>query len=284
MGQKDSKSVYLGVERGGLLALLRKKGITLSKEKGQHFLLEPSLLAHICDVGEVGKNDDVLEIGAGIGNLTAVLAERAHKVLALEIDGRFKPFLDKKLAAYPDVIVLFEDFLKMGKERLGRYLSTPLKVVANIPFYLTAPILQKLVEFKGILSLAVLTVQKEVADKLLPPPNRYATPLSLYITYHFKIERSFVIPKSAFTPPPDVDARVIKMTPCLPPVSVEREEEFFHFLRNILRYKRKNLRNALQNAGYFTSSPPVALDRRVETLSWEELKCLFLSAKKLDSK
>ncbi|MGB9607859.1 MAG: rRNA adenine N-6-methyltransferase family protein, partial [bacterium] len=108
-----------------------------------------------------------------------------------------------------------------------RHLSFPFKIVSNIPFSITAQILQRIVDFKNNLSLVVITVQKEVADKLLPPPNRYASPLSLYITFHFKIERKFVINRRAFLPPPEVDARVIKMSPQPPPIPLEDEEEFF---------------------------------------------------------
>lgn len=282
MGQKKSKSLYTGVGKGAYIALLQKEGITLSKEKGQHLLLNPTLLARLCDVGEVRNQDAILEIGAGVGNLTRVLAQRARKVLAIEIDRRFQPILEKILAPYPNVVLLFEDFLKMDKDRLCSLLPPPFKVVSNIPFSITAPILQKLVELREILSSVVLTVQKEVADKLLPPPNRHITPLSLYVTFHFKIERFFVIPKNTFFPPPEVDARVIRLIPQSPPVSLQEEdkENFFHFLREILRYKRKNLKNALENSGYYPSNVPISLDRRLETLTWEDLKCLYLAVKK----
>lgn len=280
MGQKKSKSVYPGVGRKIFTVLLKNEGITPSKKKGQNFLFNQSFLSRLCDVGELEERDDVLEIGAGIGNLTRVIAKRARKVLAVEIDRRFQPFLEKNLAPYPNVLLLFADFLKIEKERLCSYLSPPFKVVSNIPFSLTAPILQRLVEFKDVLSAVVITVQKEVADKLLPPPHRHTTPLSLYVTFHFQIERFFTIPKSAFYPHPEVDARVIKMIPQAPPINIADEGEFFRFLREIFRFKRKNLRNALQNSGYAPSLSPIPLDRRVETLSWEDLGCLFLAVKK----
>lgn len=282
MGQKKGKSFHPGIGKGAIIAQLKSEGITLSKEKGQHLLLNPSLLNRICDVGEVGKTDDVLEIGAGIGNLTRVIAKRARKVLAVEIDRRFQPILEKNLAPYPNVDIIYGDFLKIDGQKLCSHLSPPFKVVSNIPFSITAPILQKLVELKELLSLVVLTVQKEVADKLQPPPHRHATPLSLFVTFHFQVERSFSIPKGAFFPPPEVDARVIKMTPQDPPVALDEKEEFFGFLRELFRYKRKNLRNALQNAGYSPTFSPISLERRLETLSWEELKCLFLALKKRD--
>lgn len=280
MGQKKSKSVYSGVGKGALATLLKNQGITLSKEKGQHFLLNPYLLSRLCDEAKVQATEDVLEIGAGIGNLTRVIAKRARKVLAVEVDKRFQPLLEKITAPYSNVFLLYEDFLKIKGERLLSYLSAPFKVVSNIPFSSTARILQKLVELKDLLSLVVITVQKEVADKLLPPPNRHITPLSLYITFHFQIERSFLIPKGIFFPPPEVDARAIKMIPQPPPVIITDKEEFFRFLREIFKYKRKNLRNALQSSGYSPSLLPVEPDRRLETLSWEELKCLFLAVKK----
>ncbi|MGC8843323.1 MAG: 16S rRNA (adenine(1518)-N(6)/adenine(1519)-N(6))-dimethyltransferase RsmA [bacterium] len=259
--------------------LLKKEGITLSKEAGQHLLLNPSLLSRICDVAELGKNDDVLEVGAGIGNLTSHIAKRARKVLAVEIDSKFQPLLERNLARFPNVVVLIKDFLKLEEEEIKRHLSFPFKIVSNIPFSITAQILQRIVDFKNNLSLVVITVQKEVADKLLPPPNRYASPLSLYITFHFKIERKFVINRRAFLPPPEVDARVIKMSPQPPPIPLEDEEEFFQFIRNIFKYKRKNIRNALKLSGYSVAQCPISLERRLESLSWEELKCLFLATK-----
>ncbi|MBC7328521.1 ribosomal RNA small subunit methyltransferase A [bacterium] len=280
MGQKESKGIYSGIGRNAFVHLLKNEGITLSKEKGQHLLLNPTLLSRICDVAGVRETDDVLEIGAGIGNLTKVLARRARRVLAVEVDRRFQPILEKNLAPNKNVSLFYDDFLKVGREIILRYLSSPFKIVSNIPFSITAPILQKLVELREDLVFAVLTVQKEVGDKLIPPPNRYTTPLSLYITYHFKIERSFIIHKESFFPPPDVDARVIKLIPQHPPVTIDNEEEFFSFLRKIFRYKRKNIRNALQNAGYPIPSTSLSLDRRLESLSWEELKCLFLAVKK----
>lgn len=277
MGKKDSYRLYSGIRGDIAIKLLKEEGISLSKEEGQHFLLNNSILSRICDVAELGRDDDVLEIGAGIGNLTSIIASRARKVLAVEIDERFLPLLKRNLSRFTNVNILIADFLKLGEKEIKRHLSTPFKIVSNIPFSITAPILQRIVELRGNLSLAVITVQKEVADKLLPPPNRYATPLSLYVTYHFKIQREFIIPKKAFFPPPEVDARVIKLIPQPPPIEIPNEEEFFEFLRNIFKYKRKNIRNALKFSGYSIKESPIALDRRLESLTWEELKCLFLA-------
>lgn len=277
MGEKGSYRLYPGIRRDITIKLLKERGISLSQEAGQHLLLNTSILSRICDVAELGRDDDVLEIGAGIGNLTRVIAARARKVLAVEIDERFLPLLKRNLSPFPNAIIHIGDFLKLGEEEIKRHLSTPFKIVSNIPFSITAPILQWIVELKNALSLVVITVQKEVADKLLPPPNRYATPLSLYLTYHFRILRKFIIPRKAFFPPPEVDARVIKLIPQPPPVEIPDEEKFFEFLRNIFKYKRKNIRNALKFSGYSIKECPIPLDRRLESLSWEELKCLFLA-------
>jgi 16S rRNA (adenine1518-N6/adenine1519-N6)-dimethyltransferase len=277
VGKKGSYRLYSGIRGDIAIKLLKEEGISLSKEEGQHLLLNNSILSRICDVAELGRDDDVLEIGAGIGNLTSIIAERARKVLAVEIDERFLSFLKRNLSRFSNVTILILDFLKLREEEIKRHLSTPFKIVSNIPFSITAPILQRIVGLRSHLSLAVITVQKEVADKLLPPPNRYATPLSIYVTYHFKIERKFIIPKKAFFPPPEVDARVIKLIPQPPPVEIPNEEEFFEFLRNIFKYKRKNIRNALRFSGYPVKECPLSLNRRLESLSWEELRCLFLA-------
>jgi 16S rRNA (adenine1518-N6/adenine1519-N6)-dimethyltransferase len=279
VGEKGSYRLHSGIRGSIPIKLLKEEGISLSKEEGQHLLLNNSILSRICDVAELTKDDDVLEIGAGIGNLTSIIAARARNVLAVEIDVKFLPLLKRNLGGFSNVAILIVDFLKLEEKEIKKHLTFPLKIVSNIPFSITAPVLQRIVELRSYLSLAVITVQKEVADKLLPPPSRYVTPLSLYVTYHFKIERKFLIPKKAFFPSPEVDARVIKLVPQAPPIEIYNEEGFFQFLRNIFKYKRKNIRNALKFSGYSPKECPISLDRRLESLTWEELKCLFLAIK-----
>lgn len=256
-------------------------GLPLFKKKGQNFLLNSYYLSRISASAKIEKDEDVLEIGAGIGNLTAFLARKARKVLAVEIDRRFKPFLTKNLRNCHNVVILWTDFLKMNLEDITEHIQIPFKVVSNIPFSITAPILDKLCSWKPHISLAVLTVQREVAEKMEPPPSHNITPLSLFVNYHFQVEVLFGIPRGAFHPPPEVDARVVRLFPrSSPPVEVEDEEDFFDFIRKLFQHRRKTLKNILRILGYPISNPPFPLERRAEELDWEELRCLYLWAKK----
>ncbi|MCM1143899.1 MAG: 16S rRNA (adenine(1518)-N(6)/adenine(1519)-N(6))-dimethyltransferase RsmA [Blautia sp.] len=232
--------------------LLEKYQFTLQKKYGQNFLIDRNILEKIVDAAQITGEDYVLEIGPGIGTMTQYLAERAKLVLAVEIDKNLIPILQDTLGGYPNVTVLNADILKVDIRQLMEGLSggKPVKVVANLPYYITTPIIMTLFESHIALQSITIMVQKEVADRMQAKPgSKDYGALSLAVQYYAKPEVITRAPASCFLPKPNVDSTVIRLTRYgKPPVEAQDEAYLFAVIRAAFNQRRKTLINSLANA------------------------------------
>lgn len=232
--------------------ILRKYQFRMQKKYGQNFLIDGNILAKIVDAAQITEDDCVLEIGPGIGTMTQYLAEAAGRVTAVEIDRELIPILEETLSSYHNVTVLCEDILKvdlaaLAEENGGR----PLKVVANLPYYITTPIIMALFESRMPLASITVMVQSEVADRMQTGPgSKEYGALSLAVQYYAKPEVVARVPASCFLPRPNVDSTVVRLTKYeKPPVDVSDESFLFAVIRASFNQRRKTLANGLANAG-----------------------------------
>jgi 16S rRNA (adenine1518-N6/adenine1519-N6)-dimethyltransferase len=222
--------------------LLKKFDIKPRKALGQNFLISEGLLHRIIAAAEIGKEDLVLEIGAGLGVLTLGLAQRAGRVIALELDERLIPLLHRVLAPYPHVEVVQGDILAIEPSDL---ISSPYKVVANLPYYITSAILRHLLEAGSKPSLMVVTVQREVAQRLVARPGDMSL-LAVSVRFYGQPRIVAQAPPGAFYPPPGVSSAVVRIDPYdHPPTAVDDVEAFFDVVRAGFAQRRKQLRNSL---------------------------------------
>lgn len=211
---------------------------------GQHFLFDPSILKRIVNVAGIHPEDTVVEIGPGHGRLTRMLSERASKVIAIEIDTSLYNKLKEDLKDISNVEVHLGDALKFPYQDLQEF-----KVVANIPYYITTPIIFKLLEYKKNLISMTLTMQKEVAERIvaMPGTKKYGI-LSVIIQYYGEPSLNFIIPRGAFRPPPEVDSAVVKIEILRQPkVKAEDEELFLKVVKQAFGQRRKTISNALRS-------------------------------------
>jgi len=233
-------------------AILKRHGFRFKKSLGQNFLTNPQILTRIVAAGDVSPDDDVIEIGPGIGALTQYLAEAAHQVLALEIDPRLIPVLADTLAGYPNTTVVEADVLKADLPTLiadhfdGEH---QLKVVANLPYYITTPILMHLMQTGVAFERLVVMMQKEVAARLVAQPNSkdYGS-LSIAIQQTMDVEIAFEVNRNAFVPAPNVDSAIIKLSRRQTPrAAVTDQAAFDRLVRGSFMSRRKTLWNNLVN-------------------------------------
>ena len=271
-------------------AVLERHGFTFKKSFGQNFLTDTNILQKIVDTAEIDDQVNVIEIGPGIGALTEFLAERAAQVMAFEIDHRLVPILADTLSDFDNVTVVNEDILKVD---LAQHIQNfknpdlPIKVVANLPYYITTPILMHLIESGIPFSEFVVMMQKEVADRISAQPNTKAYgSLSIAVQYYMTAKVAFIVPRTVFVPAPNVDSAILKMVRRPEPaVAVEDEKFFFKVSKASFTHRRKTLWNNL--TGYFGKTEEVkdkltkALDQaglspsvRGEALSLEEFASL----------
>ena len=271
-------------------AVLERHGFTFKKSFGQNFLTDTNILQKIVDTAEVDDQVNVIEIGPGIGALTEFLAERAAQVMAFEIDHRLVPILADTLRDFDNVTVVNEDILKVD---LAQHIQNfknpdlPIKVVANLPYYITTPILMHLIESGIPFSEFVVMMQKEVADRISAQPNTKAYgSLSIAVQYYMTAKVAFIVPRTVFVPAPNVDSAILKMVRrSEPAVAVEDEKFFFKVSKASFTHRRKTLWNNL--TGYFGKTEEIkdkltkALDQaglspsvRGEALSLEEFASL----------
>ena len=231
-------------------AVLERHGFTFKKSFGQNFLTDTNILQKIVDTAEIDKNVNVIEIGPGIGALTEFLAENAAEVMAFEIDERLVPILEDTLRDHDNVKVINEDVLKADLQtRVKEFenLNLPIKVVANLPYYITTPILMHLIESKIPFAEFVVMMQKEVADRISAEPNTksYGS-LSIAVQYYMTAKVAFVVPRTVFVPAPNVDSAILKMTRRKQPlVEVKDEDFFFRVSKASFVHRRKTLWNNL---------------------------------------
>ncbi|TCI75484.1 16S rRNA (adenine(1518)-N(6)/adenine(1519)-N(6))-dimethyltransferase RsmA [Exiguobacterium sp. SH0S1] len=267
-------------------AILQRHGFSFKKSLGQNFLIDLNILNKIVDAAELDEASGVLEIGPGIGSLTEQSAKRAQKVVALEIDQRLLPILEDTMAPYPNVHVIHGDALELDIRSIveREFLSEgidDIAVVANLPYYVTTPIIMRLLESRIKFRSLVMMIQKEVAERIGAKPGTKAYgSLSIAIQYYAEASVSFIVPKSVFMPAPNVDSAVItlKMRP-RPAVDVEDEAFFFEIARASFAQRRKTILNNLTN--HLGKDKKVDLERllnaagidpkrRGETLSLQE--------------
>ena len=237
-----------------LKALLQRHGVHLSKRFGQNFLIDRVHLMRVVEAAGITPDDGVFEIGPGVGTLTLELAQRARRVVSVELDRGVVPILRDVTAPYANVTVLEGDALRLDlDEALPAALPDvvpPYVVAANIPYNITSPILIRLLENKRLFRSITLMVQKEVAERLSAEADDadYGS-LTVFAQYHAEVRMVSVVPRGAFFPPPRVDSAIIHLVPRrVPPVEVASEADFFRVSRAAFGQRRKTLQNALTNA------------------------------------
>ena len=252
-------------------AILERHGFTFKKSFGQNFLTDTNILQKIVDTAEIDKKVNVIEIGPGIGALTEFLAESAAEVMAFEIDDRLVPILADTLRDFDNVTVVNQDILKVD---LAQYIAEfknpdlPIKVVANLPYYITTPILMHLIESGIPFSEFVVMMQREVADRISAQPNTKAYgSLSIAVQYYMTAKVAFIVPRTVFVPAPNVDSAILKMVRRdQPAVAVQDEKFFFKVSKASFVHRRKTLWNNLTS--YFGKSEEIKakLERALEVI------------------
>ena len=231
---------------------IKKYEFAFQKKFGQNFLIDEHVITKIINAAEITKDDLVLEIGPGIGTMTQYLAESARKVVAVEIDKNLIPILGETLAEYDNVTVINEDILKLDINRLVEEENDgkPIKVVANLPYYITTPIIMGLFESHVPLQSITVMVQKEVADRMqVGPGSKDYGALSLAVQYYAKPYIAANVPPNCFIPRPGVGSAVIRLTRYEePPVTVKDEILMFKLIRASFNQRRKTLQNGIANS------------------------------------
>ena len=231
---------------------IKKYEFAFQKKFGQNFLIDDHVITKIINAAEITKDDLVLEIGPGIGTMTQYLAESARKVIAVEIDKNLIPILGETLAEYDNVTVINEDILKLDINRLveEENAGKPIKVVTNLPYYITTPIIMGLFESHVPLQSITVMVQKEVADRMqVGPGSKDYGALSLAVQYYAKPYIVANVPPNCFIPRPGVGSAVIRLTRYEePPVTVKDESLMFKLIRASFNQRRKTLQNGIANS------------------------------------
>ncbi|GAA5412587.1 16S rRNA (adenine(1518)-N(6)/adenine(1519)-N(6))-dimethyltransferase RsmA [Streptococcus uberis] len=231
-------------------AVLDRHGFTFKKSFGQNFLTDTNILQKIVDTAEIDRSVNVIEIGPGIGALTEFLAENAAEVMVFEIDDRLIPILADTLRDFDNVQVINQDILKSDLQSQIKQFKNPdlpLKVVANLPYYITTPILMHLIESKIPFQEFVVMMQREVADRISAEPNTKAYgSLSIAVQYYMTAKVAFIVPKTVFVPAPNVDSAILKMVRRPEPLIEVTDEDFFFRVAKVgFVHRRKTLWNNL---------------------------------------
>lgn len=278
MNQQDEKILQPKIaSRQVTTHILKAFGLHMSKKLGQNFLIDASIVQGIVDAAQIRPGDHVLEIGPGIGTLTQGLAEAGADVTAVELDKKLPAVLAETLKAYDHVRIVPGDILKVDIPALMG--TEPFKVVANLPYYITTPILMTLLERRLPITTMVTMVQKEVAERMTARPgSRSYGALSVAVQYYTEPEIVLNVPPRSFIPAPEVDSVVIACrVRSAPAVRVSEEKMFFRVVRAAFGQRRKTLANALRGGGFPKEQVRDAMERaqmdpqrRGETLSLEE--------------
>lgn len=269
-------------------SLMKKYGIRADKRLGQHFLRDERPLEAMLKAAELGPEDNVLEIGPGLGILTEKLCRSAKKVVAVEKDRDLIPILKSTTGVFNNICIIEEDVLKLDLELLkDKYFKSDFKVVANLPYYITSPIMMKIVDNRKLVKLAVVMVQKEVAQRLAASPGKkdYGI-LSIAVQLYADVDVVCKVGKDAFFPPPKVESAVVRLHLLEKPrVELADEAMFFKVVEAAFGERRKTLRNSLLSRLSFAGLSRERIDlalkkanieptRRGETLSIEEFAVL----------
>ena len=244
---------------------LAEHGLIPRKSLGQHFLVDRNILNKVIRTAQVEKGDVVLEVGPGLGEMTLALAQHAKKVIAVEIDSKLAVILKQKVRDFSNVEVVKSDILKMDFSQFLRKERHPIKVVANLPYQITTPLLFRFIESKEAFSTLTLMLQKEVAERMVASPGRKEYgPLSIFIQMFSDVSIRFFIKPSAFFPPPKVESAAVRMSfKEKPVVKLEAEEWFKKVVKGCFGYRRKTLMNALKHSGL---PLPQSVESRMEKI------------------
>lgn len=277
------QSAYL-TSPANLADLLRRHGFHTKKRFGQNFLVDNNVLAKILDSASIREGDPVLEIGPGVGTLTLASAEKGARVLAVEMDRELIPILSETLSNSPDARIVNADILSLSLRDLLRdhFGSAKVKVLGNLPYYITSPIIGNLLDVCSQLDRIVLMVQKEVAERLMAAPGTkdYGS-MSVFVQYHTAPEIIAHVSRNVFFPPPDVSSAIVRLVPrAHPPVDVPNERLYFDIVHCAFGQRRKTLLNSLsdcpvlgltkQQVSQVLREAAIDPSRRAETLSLEE--------------
>ena len=246
--------------------VLSRHGFSFSKGLGQNFLINPTVCPRMAEMGNAQPGWGMIEIGAGVGVLTAELAERADKVVCIEIDSRLLPILDETLAEYDNIKIVNEDVLKVDLHRLiaEEFPEMPVAVCANLPYYITSPIIMSLLESRLPIESLTVMVQKEAAQRICAQPgSREVGAVSIAVRDYCDPTVLFQVSRGSFMPAPDVDSTVIRLDIRKePPVEVRDEASFFRVVRAAFSQRRKTLSNTLSSGLGFPKAQVNALLER----------------------
>ncbi|MBI4726638.1 ribosomal RNA small subunit methyltransferase A [candidate division TA06 bacterium] len=255
------------------------------KKYGQHFLISPEAVQKIVSAVALNPTDAVLEIGPGRGVLTGLLAGQAASVLAVEVDSRLAEELKKEYSFCKNLVILNKDFLKLDLlQVLDHHGIKKLKVVANLPYYIATPILERLFAVRDRIKTIVVMVQREMAQRMAAQPGTDYGSFSVFVQYYARVEKLFDVPPGAFFPPPKVTSTVIRLTAReKPPVQIKDEEVFFKFVQKTFSQRRKMLRAVFRQAfnldeaglALLAAKSGIDLSRRPQTLSLPEFARLY---------
>lgn len=272
--------------------ILNKFGVKADKRYGQNFLVDPNILSKITRIAGLTASDVVLEIGPGIGALTQALASQVKLVIAIEYDRALEPVLTETLRDYSNLKLFFEDALKLDCAAFFRDIPRPNKMVSNLPYNIATPLLCKFLEECSFIQELVVTVQKEVAERLVgrPGTKSYGS-LSLKVGYFTEPKLIATISKNAFFPAPKVSSSVVKMKRVSPPVSIDDRARFFRLIEDAFAQRRKKIINSLMSSRYFEASRAewekavlaagLSSDARAETLNLTDFARLYEKIRKI---
>ena len=246
--------------------IMKKYNISANKSLGQNFLINDEVVEKIVNSANITEQDLVIEIGPGLGTLTEELLQKAGKVIAIELDNRMIQILKDRFFQYSNFEIINEDILKIDlnkiikDEKMSGNINS-VKIVANLPYYITTPIVMKLLEEKLDIDTITVMVQKEVADRLIAVPGTKASGAITYCVYYYaQSENVMVVPNSSFIPEPEVESEVIKLNIRKSPlINIKNEELFFKIIKISFMQRRKTLINALVNGGIFKSKEQAKL-------------------------
>ncbi len=272
-------------------ALLKKNGFNFSKSLGQNFLIDPEVCPNMADAAIPDETYGVLEVGPGIGVLTVELAKRAKKVVSVELDDRLFPILDQTLAEYDNIELVHGDIMKLDLHQLlaEQFGDMPVVVCANLPYYITSPVITKLLSERLPIENITVMVQKEAAERLCAEVGtREAGAVTVAIAYYAEAEQLFFVPKESFLPSPKVDSEVIQLHLREEPLTeLENENAFFGMVKQAFTQRRKTILNSMSSAlGISKDELRVILDElglspslRIEKLTMEDLLNLYQASR-----
>ncbi len=230
-------------------SVMGKHGVTFNKGLGQNFLVDPEVCPSMAEAAGLDENTCAIEIGPGVGVLTAELAKRAGKVLSFEVDKRLLPVLDETLSDFNNVEIINEDVMKADLPKIieEKCKGMEIAVCANLPYYITSPIIMLLLESKLPIKSVTVMVQKEAADRLCAEVgSRDGGAVTVAVSYYAESEKLFFVPRDSFLPPPKVNSEVIQLTiRTQPPVKVQNEEFFFKLVKAAFSQRRKTAENSI---------------------------------------